>query len=63
MPDQIGEAQKNPVLEFAISPLLESNSIGFLFVSSFILLNNFLWNSDTDIVEFGLLHDEILSVL
>jgi hypothetical protein len=63
MLDQRWGTRENPVLGLIIKTLFESNSISFLFVSNFILLNNLLWNMDTNIVEFGFLHDEIFSFL
>ena len=63
MLDQIRGARKIRLLGFIIKPLFERNSISFLFVSSFILLNDLLWNIGINIVEFGFLHDEIFSVL
>jgi hypothetical protein len=63
MPGQLWRVQQNQDLGFFIKSLFESDSINFFFVSSFILMNNLLWNMGTRIVEFGPIYDSIMSVL
>jgi hypothetical protein len=41
----------------------EAKSTDFFFVSSSISMDNLLWNMDTKIVEFGRVHNSIISIL